>query len=168
MKNLEESIKFLEEKEYIIWTEKDKQTCSIQYPKKVGNYKYIIFVNGENTPCLKTNKEKEIVEFAFNIWKNQIEFYMSENKNYMFIMKHDQYTAKKYIKKNYIEEPNGFTGDSTEISFEDYVLAKQNELNFDQIEYGEEKPLYQYEFNIIDDDGEFEIIDGFYSFEKTI
>lgn len=141
MKNLEESIKFLEEKEYIIWTEKDKQTCSIQYPKKVGNYKYIIFVNGENKPCLKTNKEKEIIEFAFNIWKEQIEFYMSENKNYMFIMKHDQYTAKKYIEENYIEEPNGFTGDSSEISFEDYVLAKQNELNFDQIEYGE-KNLY--------------------------
>ena len=111
MKNLEESIKFLEKKEYIIWTEKDKQTCSIQYPKKVGNYKYIIFVNGENTPCLKTNKEKEIIEFAFNIWKEQIEFYMSENKNYMFIMSHDQYTAKKYIKENYIEEANGFTGD---------------------------------------------------------
>ena len=168
MKNLKESIKFLEEEEYLVWTEKDKQTCSIQYPKKVRNYKYIIFANGENTPCLKTNKEKEIIEFAFNIWKDEIEFYMSENKNYMFIMKHDQYTAKKYIEENYIEEPNGFTGDSSEIYFEDYVLAKQNELNFDQIEYGEEKPLYQYEFNIIDDDGEFEIIDSFYSFEKTI
>lgn len=117
---------------------------------------------------IKFLEEKEIIEFAFNIWKEQIEFYMSENKNYMFVIKHDQYTAKKYIEENYIEEPNGFTGDSSQISFEDYVLAKQNELNFDQIEYGEKKPLYEYEFDIIDDDGEFEIIDSFYSFEKTI
>ncbi|AXF52094.1 MAG: hypothetical protein [Podoviridae sp. ctcf755] len=167
MKNLEESILFLEKRDYTVWIEKDRQTCSVAYPRQFGNYAFIIIADGEKIPSLKTNDEKDVIRFAFDLWDDEIQMTMDDNNNYIFQLSHDVYKAHRYCESDCIEEPKGFCGDSTEITYKDYVYAKEHELNFDEMEYGEEREIYLYTFSIADDDGDYKIVDQFYSFEKV-
>ncbi|MCM1259611.1 MAG: hypothetical protein NC182_01545 [Prevotella sp.] len=167
MKNLEKSIEFLEKKDYTIWVEKDRQTSSIAYPRHLGNYAFIVIADGDKIPSLKTNDEKDVIRFAFDLWEEDIQFEMDGNNNYMFQLDHNVYKAHKYCENDSIENPKGFCGDSTEISYKDYVYAKQHELNFEEMTYGEEREIYSYTFSVSDEDGDYETKDSFYSFVKV-
>lgn len=65
----ENSYDYLVKQGCTIWEEKDRQTDSIYYPKTLGNYKYIVIMDGDTNPILTTNYKKDLIQLAKDLKK---------------------------------------------------------------------------------------------------
>ena len=66
----ERSYDYLVKQGCTIWEGKDKQTDPINYPKNLGNYKYIVIMDGDTTPILTTNYKKDVIQLAKDLKKD--------------------------------------------------------------------------------------------------
>ena len=63
IKTYEQAYNFLIECDFTVWEEKDRMTCSKNYPSYLGYYKYII-ISDDNICCLRTNNKRDVINYA--------------------------------------------------------------------------------------------------------
>lgn len=61
---LNEALDFFRKCNIVVFDKTDKKTCPINYPKKYGNWEYILFMDGDREPCLLTNSNEELIKYA--------------------------------------------------------------------------------------------------------